>query len=525
MKTRTAYSYIRFSTAEQSLGDSERRQLEKAKAYAAAHGLKLSERSFADRGVSAFHGKHRRNGELKTLLEIIKPGEVLLLEDTDRWSRESPLDALTVLRDHVRSGIEIVFLRTGTRVTEDNFGDMSVIVPNFFSSLLANQESEKKSERIQAVWDQKRADARAGKAARINRLPNWLAWQDGKPLVNEGKAKIVNHIFTLARDGKKIVDIVRQLRREGIPSVSSQQGCEWNTVLVRRILTNRAAMGYYCQADPPVPGVWPAIVDEALFHGAQRALDIQPMDKRPGRKATRSEVNLFTGLATCGHCGRYNLNAHVSGNIYAPRLVCSGAHRGKSDCGHASVPIALVEKSCLSFLANADLIRPLLAGELKPSRLNELEGRLADAQKQVKKLSGFILGDDSPSPTIYERLKLEEAKAVRLRSEIEDEQARERVRQPALLAYNDFCASLPELRADKAKRPALRKAIATVVERLTLDPRPAGEKGRWIYQLKLRGASNPVDVIINSKPEGWLAELRRPESIAGELTGIVMAAA
>src|SRR5882724_2108868 len=115
---KTAYSYIRFSTPDQALGDSERRQLERAKAYATANGLKLSEKTcFADRGRSAFHGKHRsKKGELKALLEAIKPGDTLLIEDSDRWSREDPLDALTALREHVRKGLEVVFLRTGTVV-------------------------------------------------------------------------------------------------------------------------------------------------------------------------------------------------------------------------------------------------------------------------------------------------------------------------------------------------------------------------------------------------------------------------
>jgi len=41
---KTAYSYIRFSTPDQALGDSERRQLDEAKAYCKQHGLRLSEK-------------------------------------------------------------------------------------------------------------------------------------------------------------------------------------------------------------------------------------------------------------------------------------------------------------------------------------------------------------------------------------------------------------------------------------------------------------------------------------------------
>jgi hypothetical protein len=118
---KTAYSYVRFSTPEQEMGDSERRQIALAKSYCAKNGLRLSETAFAGRGVSAFHGKHRENGALGRLLKHVQPGEVLLIEDCDRWSREDPLDALTRLREEVRRGIEVVFLRTGVCVTNDNF--------------------------------------------------------------------------------------------------------------------------------------------------------------------------------------------------------------------------------------------------------------------------------------------------------------------------------------------------------------------------------------------------------------------
>jgi DNA invertase Pin-like site-specific DNA recombinase len=110
---KTAYSYVRFSTPEQEIGDSERRQLALAESYCAKNGLSLSETVFADRGVSAFHGKHRENGALGRLLKHVQPGEVLLIEDCDRWSREDPLDALTRLREEVRRGIEVVFYGQG----------------------------------------------------------------------------------------------------------------------------------------------------------------------------------------------------------------------------------------------------------------------------------------------------------------------------------------------------------------------------------------------------------------------------
>jgi DNA invertase Pin-like site-specific DNA recombinase len=71
---RTAYSYLRFSSPKQEWGDSERRQEQGARNYCREHGLNLSEKSFADRGVSGWKGANRR-GALGDLLKVLKAGD------------------------------------------------------------------------------------------------------------------------------------------------------------------------------------------------------------------------------------------------------------------------------------------------------------------------------------------------------------------------------------------------------------------------------------------------------------------
>jgi|SRR5882724_6120348 len=91
--TATVYSYIRWSSEPQTWGDSERRQLKDHRDWAARRGLKLSDRTFADRGVSAKAGKNLTEGALGELVKIAKPGDIILLEEHDRFSRQNPLDA------------------------------------------------------------------------------------------------------------------------------------------------------------------------------------------------------------------------------------------------------------------------------------------------------------------------------------------------------------------------------------------------------------------------------------------------
>src|SRR5262245_19340268 len=89
-----AYSYIRFSRPEQSLGDSERRQVDAARAYAARKGLDFDETlQLVDRGRSGYKGDHRTKGVLGKFLKAVEAGDVpagsiLIVENLDRLSRE-----------------------------------------------------------------------------------------------------------------------------------------------------------------------------------------------------------------------------------------------------------------------------------------------------------------------------------------------------------------------------------------------------------------------------------------------------
>ncbi|MBM6592391.1 recombinase family protein [Microvirga pudoricolor] len=115
-----AYSYLRFSTADQAKGDSYRRQLALAEDYARTRGLDLDRSlSFEDLGVSAFSGRNKKRGALKLFLDaveedIIPAGSFLLVESLDRISREAILDAQGTFLMIVNAGITLVTLKGDT---------------------------------------------------------------------------------------------------------------------------------------------------------------------------------------------------------------------------------------------------------------------------------------------------------------------------------------------------------------------------------------------------------------------------
>ena len=110
-----AYSYVRFSTAKQELGDSLRRQVDMAEAYCAKHGLELNPVSYRDLGVSAFKRKNLEKGALAAFIAGVKAGKIpqgsyLVIEQFDRLSRADVDVALRLLLDLVHSGITLVTL-------------------------------------------------------------------------------------------------------------------------------------------------------------------------------------------------------------------------------------------------------------------------------------------------------------------------------------------------------------------------------------------------------------------------------
>ncbi len=473
MKTKNAFSYLRFSTPEQSLGDSERRQLQAAQAYCERNGLRLVDGA-ADRGLSAFHGRNHSNGALGALLKRMRPGDTLIIEDCDRWSREPVLESLNRLQAEVRKGIEVVFLRTGTCVNASNFNDLGTLVPAFFSGILANEESRKKGERVKASWDEKRKALKAGKPVELSCQPKWLTWQDGKALVNKEKASVIQDIFARAARGETVIEILRALQ----PLKRSAKG-------LRRLLRDKGVLGYCNLVDPPAK-VWPAIIPEAVFYAVQASRQnvVHHVTVRHG-----NNTNLFTGLVRCQVCAspvvcQWSSHGHRDGCQVS--LMCSGARTGRSKCGSSSVPLALVETGVLALLGDSGLIAPLLAVQGKASRVGELEGRLDAAKREVTKLAKLIFGDAEPSPTVYAGLKAAEGRAELASLELEAERDRLKTERPAAQAYDEFNAALPALAADPSKRGALRLAIGQVIQGMTLDP--AGTPGPWPGQWPFRNA-------------------------------------
>jgi DNA invertase Pin-like site-specific DNA recombinase len=322
-----AYSYGRFSSDKQELGDSKRRQDELVRKYCIEHDLELSTLNMFDAGVSAFHGQHRKNGALGTFTKLvtagkITPGSVLLIENIDRLSREASSDALTLFLTIINNGLKLVLLEHNKEITKQSFdenaGDFYMIMGEIRR---ANEESKRKSYLVGNAWKQKKRLATEQGVYMTRKIPHWLVLSDDKktctPIPEAAKTIKLIYKMRLAGKGKDIITKELNLLGDKIwrprKSPNNPTG-KWNTTYVNDILRTRHVLGEFQPMkriakglrEPdgePIKDYYPAIIDQETFDNVQAAIadNAKRMGKGGGR--TGRSTNLFANVITCGVCG------------------------------------------------------------------------------------------------------------------------------------------------------------------------------------------------------------------------------
>lgn len=300
------HSYIRFSTKKQIDGDSYRRQHEMHAEWIEANGHTLSALTFHDKGVSGFRGKNRDAGKLGEFLEEIgrrvQPGDILLLENLDRLSRQGVSEAQPLFQGILKRGVDIVVLRPYEMYfTRDSLKDfVGLMIPLIYFHL-AYTESKNKSDRIGASWKRKR-ESTDGKPI-DGFAPSWLSWDKALKnwVPNEG-AKAIRYIFEETAKGGSQKGIAN--RMNGMFEPIGRSGV-WNSQYVMKILNDRSVLGERqhhrfteegerIPTGKPVVDYYPRVVDEALWDRAQAGRKSIPQRKGP----VKDFVNLFVGLVT-----------------------------------------------------------------------------------------------------------------------------------------------------------------------------------------------------------------------------------
>ena len=489
-----AYSYIRFSSPEQSKGDSHRRQLEKSSQYALAHGLTLDDTlSFNDLGKSAFRGNHATTGGLGLFIAAIDEGKIedssyLLIENLDRLSRQPPVEALNLLQSIVNRGVTVVTLADGRTFTKESLrSDATSLLVSIIVMFRAHEESKVKGERVRAAWGRKKqVDARDGKPI-TKMIPKWLRVVDDRFELIEEKAAVVRRVFDLAtKEGLGQRAICTVMNQEGHPTTGIA-GKSWTETTVRRILLNPAVMGRYqpysydaddprkrVEQGDPIEEYFPVVISSDQFHDAQRLRRDALLPRGP-RAATGANT-FFTGMVFCGNCGSAMNRKGASKYDPTPRLRCKmtcGMQSWKAPPLEAAVKVVLAS-DLLPHVRLKDTDRKKLQGKVTESKAS-----LAQAKASVANLMRAIEQGADFSPALQRALKESEQRELTAMHEVSDAEHK-----------------LSAMEIKEATRLDHREAVKGLVEAMQ-----NGEEGRMLDRLRY-ALGRSVDRIVLEDGEG-----------------------
>ncbi|MFC3033584.1 recombinase family protein [Pseudoalteromonas fenneropenaei] len=337
------YSYVRFSSAKQERGHSKKRQTEMLNEWLADNpniNIPLDQTlDMQDLGVSAWKSYKNNlsdNTALGGFLSMaeqgrIAPGSILVIEQFDRLSRDEIVDAMAVVLNILKKGIEIVSLADRQKYTRQSVNENTTTLMLVIHQLaLGHGESQKKSDRCKRAWRNKKEQALEHGKALGNRGPSWLKYDRSSETYIEipEYADVIRIIFDwIINRGWKIHKVISGLNDMDIKPFGLSK--TWNKSFIQSLLRTRRVCGYYephhlvkgkrviCN-DLPEVKLYPETVSESDWVKANKL--IQPNDIGSNSGKTGKASNLFRGLCTCASCGSMmQFENKGAGNSY---LVC-----------------------------------------------------------------------------------------------------------------------------------------------------------------------------------------------------------
>lgn len=275
-----AYSYTRISTSIQNYGHGLKRQKGYVEKYCKQKGLTLAPDRMQDIG-SGYHGDNLTNGALGLFLEKLQAGDIptpcaLVIEALDRLTRQKPMRGMRLLWDIVESGVE-VHATSKDRVYTAGMS-MADMMDSMIDLFTAHAESEKKSKRHLANWEEKRANAKTRIMTKT--CPCWLKPKPDKTgfIVIEERAAIIRDIFKMTADGVGKTKIVDDLNNKGVKPFSKAK--RWHASYVQKLMDNRNVLGHLATTvrvegkptpGPIIEGYYARIIDDDLWKKAHES--------------------------------------------------------------------------------------------------------------------------------------------------------------------------------------------------------------------------------------------------------------
>jgi DNA invertase Pin-like site-specific DNA recombinase len=542
--TATAFSYVRFSSPEQRKGDSLRRQTKAAEDWCEKNGVPLdTSLTLHDKGCSAFKGLHRENPDKHALALFLKlvergrvrPGDLLVIENLDRLTREEEVTACDLLTGILVAGVKVVQLSPYEMVLTDKSNGWELMRAVMELSR-GHGESALKSQRVDAAWQKRLARTRAGEVILTRNLPAWVEERGGKLRLIPARAAAVRRIYQLAAAGYGQVRIVKTLVAEGAQPFGGWEeyededgnlrrrapegdryGCkQWTKSYIHKILRDRRAVGEFQpqKADgtsdgPPLPGYYPAAVSPELWDAA-RAGAVRRAAAN-GHKTNNSSkyINIFAGLVRDARDGGTVIcdTRTARGGRHTRILLNSNGQDGR--VSRVTFPYATFEAGLLSLLAEVSAA-DVLGEDEAPSAVAVLSGEKARVEAELDEAEAFMNAEGF-SVAIGKRVKDLEARLAEVVEQLAE--AQRQAARPLAESWGEARGLMMML--NKAADPddvriRLRTALRRTVESIWLLVVPRGRHRLAAVQVWFAGGRRRRDyLLLHRAPWGGAGGNRR----------------
>ncbi len=534
-----AYSYIRFSTADQSKGDSLRRQVAAAENYAKEHGFELDNSlSFHDLGVSAFDQSNIRTGALGKFLELVNEGRIekgsyLLVENLDRLSRANVMEAHDLFKKLITAGINIVTLSDRVTYNQEDLNKNPMgLVYSILIMSRASEESTIKSQRGKAAWIGKKQNIK--NKPLTARCPYWMQLSKDKTkfeLIPE-KANVVKRILNLAQSGHGNSSITKILNKEMVPTFSNNPN-GWQPSYIQKVIESTACYGTFSMHTTDSSGndviekiknYYPAIISELEWSKIQDERKLRSKKGGINKGANGRVSNIFSGLLFCAYCkGSMTMGAETKkrlGNKRIAYVACSNARRGLN-CNFIRWKYDELEELLLSTCKQLNFDDVL--GNSNNLELSEMENNLfklkgekIETESRIANLIDAIETGNKTDSTTKRILELEECldKQNHQIKDLEEQSQKFRskinARHNISKTLNNIISLLKTSEGDELNR--LRKKLAlqirSTIKRIFLSPGGAflnKQREALILNSDLKGLTNELKNTIlsnySSKPD------------------------
>ena len=281
-----------------------------------------------------------RRAELQRLLDDCEGGrvDIVLTKSISRFARNT-VDSLTTIRKLKEHGTEVYFEKESIW-TFDSKGEMLLTI----LSSLSQEESRSISENVK--WGQRKRMADGKFSMPYSKFLGYEKGEDGRMVVNEDQAKVVEQIYGLFIAGLSPLAIAKKLTDAGIPSPTGRE--KWYEGTVRSILKNEKYKGCALLQktftpdfltkkavanDGTVPQYYVEDSHPAIIAPEQFAL-VQDIFAERARDPKHSGATIFSGKIRCGCCGGWYGSKVWHSNDKYRRIIwqCNHKFKDKTRC-------------------------------------------------------------------------------------------------------------------------------------------------------------------------------------------------